>query len=429
MASKFTAGMKNVVEVLNQMWDAFAAGPYNALPLSGGTMTGALIVPRMTATNAVDIYKEGVSAQEVLRLGVISGAGGNARTIIKMGYNGEGYGTRIVSGGDPTGAFAGYAAFEFGNGAAGYAEAGRFSGGGRLLLGTEVDNGVDRLQIDGSVRITPAGAQGLLLLSAGLKGADPSALFHAGDGAPPNYQPTVLYVGKNSITNRGFTTPGTVNTSGNDYAEYIVKSALCGAVAKGQIVGIAADNTITDLWAGAVLFSIKSTAPSFVGGDSWAIGIGARPSPQAGPAPTEPPRRADVIESQPLPGTEPQEYHDVVAPGDTDAEWAAKQAAYAAALAAHAAATQHDVEAMATFDAALEVERQKVDRIAIAGRVPVNVMGARPGDYIVPVQDGEGIAGIAVHADDITMPQYLRAVGRVISIEPDGRAYVMVKAV
>lgn len=102
---------------------------------------------------------------------------------------------------------------------------------------------------------------------------------------------------------------------------------------------------------------------------------------------------------------------------------------YAAALAAHATVVQQDAEAMATFDAALEVERQKVDRIAIAGRVPVNVLGARPGDYIVPVQDGEGIAGIAVHADDITMAQYLRAVGRVISIEPDGRAYVMVKAV
>ena len=44
MASKFTAGMKNFVEVLNQMWDAFAAGPYNALPLTGGTLTGSLTV-------------------------------------------------------------------------------------------------------------------------------------------------------------------------------------------------------------------------------------------------------------------------------------------------------------------------------------------------------------------------------------------------
>ncbi|OEZ50362.1 hypothetical protein JAB1_14770 [Janthinobacterium sp. MP5059B] len=115
--------------------------------------------------------------------------------------------------------------------------------------------------------------------------------------------------------------------------------------------------------------------------------------------------------------------------GDTDDEWIEKQAAYTAALAAHNAAVQQDVEAMAVFDAALEVERQKVDRIAIAGRVPVNVLGAQPGDYIVPVQDGAGVTGIPVHQADLTHLQYLQAVGRVISIEPDGRAYVMVKVV
>ncbi|OBV41677.1 hypothetical protein, partial [Janthinobacterium psychrotolerans] len=156
---------------------------------------------------------------------------------------------------------------------------------------------------------------------------------------------------------------------------------------------------------------------------------GPRPTPQAGPQPIPPPRRMELIEQQPVPGTNPPAYTEVVKPGDTDAEWAAKQAAYAAALASHAAAAQQDDQAMATFEAALEVERQKVDRIAIAGRVPVNVLGAQPGDYIVPVPDGDGIAGIAMHEGDITMPQYLRAVGRVISIEADGRACVMVKAV
>lgn len=178
------------------------------------------------------------------------------------------------------------------------------------------------------------------------------------------------------------------------------------------------------------MFSIKSTAPSFVGGDTWANHVGPRPSPQAGPAPSEPQRREDVITLQPVPGANPPEYEDVVTePGDTDDEWAEKQAAYTAALAAHNIAVQQDAEAMAIFDAALEVERQKVDRIAIAGRVPVNVQGAQPGDYIVPEQDGAGIKGIAVHEDDLSMKQYFRAVGRVISIEPDGRAYVMVKVV
>jgi len=217
---------------------------------------------------------------------------------------------------------------------------------------------------------------------------------------------------------------------GNDYAEYIFKSSMCGIVAPGQIVGITADNRVTDMWADATMFSIKSTAPSFVGGDSWANDVGQRPSPQAGPAPTQPLRRADVLTQQPVPGANPPEYEYVVMePGDTDDVWAEKQAAFVTALAAHNAAVQQDAEAMANFDAALEAARQTVDRIAIAGRVPVNVLGAQPGDYIVPVQDGAGIKGIAVREDDLSMKQYLHAVGRVISIEPDGRAYVMVKAV
>ncbi|EZP39372.1 hypothetical protein BW37_02245 [Janthinobacterium lividum] len=178
------------------------------------------------------------------------------------------------------------------------------------------------------------------------------------------------------------------------------------------------------------MFSIKSTAPSFVGGDSWADNVGPRPSAQARAVPEQPLRREGVVTQQSVPGTNPPEYEDIVTePGDTDDEWAEKQEAFAAALAIHNNAMQQDAEAMAAFDAALEVERQKVDRIAIAGRVPVNVLGAQPGDYIVPVQDGAGIKGIAVREDDLTMKQYLHAVGRVISIEPDGRAYVMVKAV
>ena len=270
------------------------------------------------------------------------------------------------------------------------------------------------------------------ILEVGREGAPSSCMAirgSDGQGGWNNAQ-SVMYVGKNSTTSRSINVPGTVNTMGNDYAEYIFKSLLCGIVAPGQIVGITADNKVTDKWADAVMFSIKSTAPSFVGGDSWANDVGPRPSPQAGPAPTQPLRREDVITQQPVPGTNPPEFEDVVTePGDSDEEWADKQAAYTAALAAHNIAVQQDAVAMATFDAALEVERQKVDRIAIAGRVPVNVQGAQPGDYIVPVQDGAGIKGIAVHEDDLSMKQYFRAVGRVISIEPDGRAYVMVKVV
>ena len=280
--------------------------------------------------------------------------------------------------------------------------------------------------------ISRGAAEGDPILYVGTDAATyPSVWVVASNGqAGWSFSPAVLSAGKNTTTGRSINVSGTVNTSGNDYAEYIFKSSMCGIVAPGQIVGITADNKVTDNWSDAVMFSIKSTAPSFVGGDSWGNDIGPRPQAQAGSAPTEPLRREDVFTQQPVPGTNPPEFEDMVSePGDTDDEWAEKQAAYTAALAAHNIAVQQDAEAMATFDAALEVERQKVDRIAIAGRVPVNVQGAQPGDYIVPVQDGAGIKGIAVHEDDLSMKQYFRAVGRVISIEPDGRAYVMVKVV
>ena len=45
----------------------------------------------------------------------------------------------------------------------------------------------------------------------------------------------------------------------------------------------------------------------------------------------------------------------------------------------------------------------------------------------MPVQDGEGIAGVAVDEVDITLRQYVRAIGRVIAIEDDGRARIIVK--
>ncbi|WP_338678904.1 hypothetical protein OPV09_17385 [Janthinobacterium sp. TB1-E2] len=309
------------------------------------------------------------------------------------------------------------------------ADIARFGGNGlvylQLLKAGSTDTSVLRHNI------CRGAAQGDEILYVGRDGQNPSLVVLASAGTQ-NWggQRAVLYVGSNSTTGRSAMAEGTLNASGNDYAEYTRKCLGCGIVSPGALIGITADNEITDKWADAVLFSIKSTAPSFVGGDSWASVIGSRPSPQAGPTPTQPLRRADVAMQQQVPGTNPPEYEDVVTePGDSDEAWAEKQAAFAAALAAHELALLQDAESMAAFDAALEVERQKVDRIAIAGRVPVNVLGAQPGDYIVPVQDGAGIKGIPIHKADLTHSQYLEAVGRVISIEPDGRAYVMVKVV
>jgi hypothetical protein len=131
----------------------------------------------------------------------------------------------------------------------------------------------------------------------------------------------------------------------------MTKADACGTVAKGEIVGVNIDGKLTDKFANSHSFVIKSTDPSYVGGDTWGVA---------------------------LDGSE------------------------------------------------LEAARQKVDRIAFSGQVPVNVTGATVGDYIVPVvgPDG-GIAGEAV--TNPTFDQYRAAVGRVWKILEDGRAFVSVK--
>ena len=80
----------------------------------------------------------------------------------------------------------------------------------------------------------------------------------------------------------------------------------------------------------------------------------------------------------------------------------------------------------AAFAVALEVARQRVDRMAYSGKVPVNVIGANPGDVIVSDNGGEAWD----LTNDATVPdwfkRYLRSVGRVRRILPDGRAEIAV---
>jgi hypothetical protein len=141
------------------------------------------------------------------------------------------------------------------------------------------------------------------------------------------------------------------------------------AVAKGAVIGINADGKLTNVFAEAVSFVVKSTDPSYVGGDVW--------------------------------GSE-----DAIGPYPADDATDEEKAAYADAL---------------------EVARQKVDRIAFAGQVPVNVMGATPGQYIVPADDAGVIKGVAKNESDMTLTNYMQAVGKVIAVESDGRAKIIVK--
>lgn len=179
---------------------------------------------------------------------------------------------------------------------------------------------------------------------------------------------------KNTGTNRSINTAGTINASGADYAEYMTKAGDF-TLAKGDICGINSEGKLTNVFADAISFVVKSTDPSYVGGDKWHEAV----------------------------GEEPGGYDD----DRTEEEIAA---------------------ATVVYEEALEAARQLVDRIAFSGQVPVNVTGATPGQHIIPTAAADGsIEGTAKAEADLTMAEYMSSVGKVIAIEDDGRAKIIVK--
>lgn len=391
MASKFLPGMKNVLEVLNQMWDAFAAGPYNALPLTGGMLTGTVVSTALIRSTSQIIVGD-ISSQSYSGLTrvVVDGPARSEVEVMRLavgassGVNYGGCWNFLTSAAVDASRNVGRRGFKFSlknydSGSDSFSpELFSIDGVGTARIPLLKVNSIDELPYH--VVQPVSSAVGDLIMTW----ADVVDFRVAGGSYGNTSQHGGLRVTANAITGRGINTGGTINASGADYAEYLIKALLCGTIAPGQIVGIDADGKLTDKWDHAVTFVSKSTNPCMVGGDTWAQELGARPA-----APVR------------------------VMPDDADEEWAAKEAAYAT-----------EVQA---FDAALEALRQTVDRIAFAGQVPVNVFGATPGQYIVPVQDGEGIDGMAMDEDDMNLKQYMRSIGKVIAIEGDGRARIIVK--
>lgn len=203
-----------------------------------------------------------------------------------------------------------------------------------------------------------------------------------------NAAATANVMGYHAGTGRSLNAGGTLNALGTDYAEYMTKAGDF-TVAKGDLVGINAQGKLTNVFADAVSFVVKSTNPSFVGGDAWGS--------------------VDVVGLRPVEPIQVSATEDIEA--ETDEAFAIRQ-------------TQYETDKTA-FEAALEAARQTVDRIAFAGQVPVNVTGAAAGQYIIPVNDNGAIKGQAV--SNPTFEQYQSAVGKVIAIEDDGRAKIIVK--
>jgi hypothetical protein len=185
-----------------------------------------------------------------------------------------------------------------------------------------------------------------------------------------------FYMRKGPATSRSLNAAGTVNAAGLDYAEYMEKNGNF-TIAKGDICGVDANGKLTNVFADAVSFVVKSTNPSYVGGDVW----GSEES---------------------LGLTLPKQPEDD-ATDEEKAQYATNKAA---------------------FDTALEAARQNVDRIAFCGQVPVNVTGASAGQYIIPVNDNGAIKGQAVN--NPTFEQYQSAVGKVIAVK-DNVTKIIVK--
>jgi len=210
----------------------------------------------------------------------------------------------------------------------------------------------------------------ILVVSGYNSVSNDSVIFYSASGANPSATETVLGVTTNNATGRSISAGGTINASGSDYAEYITK-AVYDIISKGDIVGINNKAKLTNIFSDAVSFAVKSTNPSYVGGDTWFNNE----------------KRPERTEEQ------TQEEFDII---------------------------------MEEFESRLEIERAKVDRVAFSGQVPCNVYNAQVGDYIIPIETEDGkIAGQSV--SNPTFEQYTKAVGKVWKIMEDGRAWISVK--
>ena len=217
-----------------------------------------------------------------------------------------------------------------------------------------------------------SGSGGPLTIFNNVSSTNAACIFNGsanvnGVGTGANAAATLVTFNRDSGSLRSINAAGSINASGADYAEYMTKAGDF-IIAKGDVCGINAEGKLTNVFTDAITFVVKSTEPSYVGGDVWG--------------------------TEEALGLQTPEHN----------------------------ATQEERDA---FNTALETARQRVDRVAFAGQVPVNVLGATAGQYIVPVNDNGAITGQAV--SNPTFEQYQSAVGKVIAIEEDGRARIIVK--
>ena len=235
----------------------------------------------------------------------------------------------------------------------------RITSGGLFFVNTTTSAGYGS-----GHRIYRGVAQGDYFLSID-NGGEFSSLFMGVSGGGYSAGLAGQWVGKNTSTGRSINAGGTINASGTDYAEYMTK-AIEDNIEKGDIVGVDENGLLTNIYINAKSFVVKSTDPSYVGGDTWGS--------------------VDNIGKKIINGT------------DKEKE---------------------------LLNIKLQQARAKVDRIAFSGQVPCNVYNAQVGDYIIPIELNGKISGQPI--TNPTFEQYQISVGKVWKIMEDGRAWIAVK--
>ena len=233
---------------------------------------------------------------------------------------------------------------------------------GYFIVGSRFGNNNHRINGDGFSQ-----GQTYLVVSAYTSSSQDTAIFFGVNSMGGNTASCAMKVGKNSSNNRSINCGGTVNASGSDYAEYMVKASDF-ILAKGDICGINADGKLTNKFSESISFVVKSTNPSYVGGDTWG--------------------GEDILGEKP----------------------------------------KDDSSDLPAYELKMETARKLVDRIAFSGQVPVNVTGTTAGQHIIPTAgSGDTIIGIAKAEASLSMAEYISSIGKVIALESDGRARIIVK--
>nr|DAH75792.1 MAG TPA: tail spike protein [Caudoviricetes sp.] len=266
-----------------------------------------------------------------------------------------------------------------------YANLGNFIRyGGQLYVGRNAADAGGKLVVQAEGVATQ---RGILVTQAGARLLT-TALGNAGITAAPTTNDAAMNFGAVSGNGRSITAVGTINASGADYAEYFVKSDGCGEIKPGDIAGVNADGQLTQKFSESVHFLIKSTNPSYVGGDTWSDSLPARPE-----------FSGSIEELNGINEDDETTYSDDF---------------------------RDYKKLLRKWEETVETARQRVDRMALCGQVPVNIIGGKAGQYLIPVPgDEDAISGVYVSESEVTFEQFKLSIGRVVSVS-DGIVTLLV---